>query len=191
MIDAAINHIASCVNQKLMRSFGLNEDVVVVSNILEQDGTIATHVNNKIVLSLVNIEKESAAMSQQSVAASSALRAVVTSPPVHFNLYLMFASYFSGSNYQEGLKFISSTIGYFQGQSVFDQHNSPGLDRNINKLVLDIYNLDITDLSNLWGVLSGKYLPSVLYKMRMVTVDANVVRDQTAAVSKSDPTLSQ
>jgi len=31
----------------------------------------------------------------------------------------------------------------------------------------------------------------VLYKMRMVTVDANVVRDQTAAVSKSDPTLSQ
>jgi len=96
----------------------------------------------------------------------------------------MFASYFSGSNYQEGLKFISQTIGYFQGQSVFDQQNSPGLDRNINKLVMDIYNLDITDLSNLWGVLSGKYLPSVLYKVRLVTVDANAVRSQTAAVSK-------
>jgi len=173
-----------------MRSFGLNEDVVVVSNILEQDGTIASHVNNKIVLSLVNIEKESVALGQQSVAGSSALRAVVTNPPIHFNLYLMFASYFSGGNYQEGLKFISATIGYFQGQSVFDQHNSPGLDRNINKLVLDIYNLDITDLSNLWGVLSGKYLPSVLYKMRMVTVDANAVRDQTAAVSTSDPNIS-
>ena len=190
MIDAAINHIATSVNQQLMRSYGLNEDVVVVSNILEQDGTVATHVNNKIVLSLVNIEKESVAMAQQSAGGSSALRAVVTSPPIHFNLYLMFASYFSGSNYQEGLKFISSTIGYLQGQSIFDQHNSPGLDRNISKLVLDIYNLDITDLSNLWGVLSGKYLPSILYKMRMITIDANAVRDQTAAVSKSDPTIS-
>ena len=189
MIDAAINHIASNVNQQLMSSFGLNEDVVVVSNVLEQDGTVATHVNNKIVVSLVNIEKENVAMAQQSVAASSALRTIVTNPPIHFNLYLMFASYFSGSNYQEGLKFISQTISYFQGQSVFDHQNSPGLDRNINKLVMDIYNLDITDLSNLWGVLSGKYLPSVLYKMRMVTVDANTVRDQTAAVSAPGTTI--
>lgn len=183
MIDAAINHIATSVNQQLMRSFGLNEDVVVVSNVLEQDGTVATNVNNKIVLSLVNIEKDSAAMAQQSSSASSALRAVVTNPPIHFNLYLMFASYFSGSNYQEGLKFISQAISYFQGQSVFDQQNSPGLDRNISKLVMDIYNLDITDLSNLWGVLSGRYLPSILYKVRMVTVDANTIRDQTTAVS--------
>lgn len=186
MIDAAINYIASNVNQQLMRSFGLNEDVVVVSNLLEQDGTVATHVNNKIVVSLVNIERENVAMAQQSVATSSALRSIVTNPPIHFNLYLMFASYFSGSNYQEGLKFISQTISYFQGQSVFDQQNSPGLDRNINKLVMDIYNLDITDLSNLWGVLSGKYLPSVLYKVRMVTVDANAVRRQATAISKPD-----
>ena len=183
MIDAAINHIATSVNQQLMRSFGLNEDVVVVSNVLEQDGTVSTHVNNKIVLSLVNIEKDSAAMARQGSPASSALRAVVTNPPIHFNLYLMFASYFSGSNYQEGLKFISQAISYFQGQSVFDQQNSPGLDRNISKLVMDIYNLDITDLSNLWGVLSGRYLPSILYKVRMVTVDAHTIRDQTTAVS--------
>jgi len=186
MIDAAINHIASNVNQQLMRSFGLNEDVVVVSNILEQDGTVATHVNNKIVLSLVNIEKENAALAQQRAGGSSAPRSIVSNPPIHFNLYLMFASYFSGSNYQEGLKFISQTIAYIQGQSVFDQQNSPGLDRNINKLVMDIHNLDITDLSNLWGVLSGKYLPSVLYKVRMVTVDANAVRRQATAVSKPD-----
>ena len=186
MIDVAINHIATNVNQQLMRSFGLSEDVVVVSNLLEQDGSVATHVNNKIVLSLVNIEKESAVMSQQRGGASSAMRSVVSNPPIYFNLYLMFASYFSGSNYQEGLKFISQTIGYFQGQNVFDQQNSPGLDRNISKLMMEVYNLDITNLSNLWGVLSGKYLPSVLYKVRMVMVDSNTVRSQTMAISSTD-----
>lgn len=189
MIDTAINHIASNVNQQLMRSFGLNEDVVVVSNILEQDGTVATHVNNKIVVSLVNIEKESVPLNQPRAVASGGMRTVVTNPPFHFNLYLMFASYFSGSNYQEGLKFISNTISYLQGQNVFDQHNSPGLDRNINKLVMDVENLDINDLSNLWSILSGKYLPSVLYKVRMVAVDANAVNDQATVISKAETTL--
>lgn len=186
MIDVAISHIATNVNQQLMRSFGLNEDVVVVANLLEQDGTVATHVNNKIVLSLVNIEKESAVMAHSRGGASSGMRSIVSNPPIYFNLYLMFASYFSGSNYQEGLKFISQTIGYLQGQSVFDQQNSPGLDRNISKLVMEVYNLDITTLSNLWGVLSGKYLPSVLYKVRMVMVDSNTVRSQTTAISSPD-----
>lgn len=187
MIDTAINHVATNVNQHLMRTFGLNEDVVVVSNILEQDGTVATHVNNKIVVSLVNIEKESVALNN--AGAPTAMRRTVTSPPLYVNLYLMFASYFSGSNYQEGLKFISNTIHYLQGQSVFDQHNSPELDRNINKLTIEMHNLDITDLSNLWGVLSGKYLPSVLYKLRMVTVDADAVKDQTQSILKTDPTM--
>jgi hypothetical protein len=189
MIDTAINHIASNVNQHLMRTFGLNEDVVVVSNILEQDGTVATHVNNKIVVSLVNIEKENLPLNNVGHAPATAMRRTVSNPPIYVNLYLMFASYFSGSNYQEGLKFISNTIHYLQGQNVFDQHNSPELDRKISKLVMDIHNLDITDLSNLWGVLSGKYLPSVLYKVRMVTVDAGAVKDQTPSVTKPTANL--
>ena len=182
MIDTAISHIAKDVNQHLMRSFELNEDVVVVSNILEQDGSVATHVNNKIVVSLVNIEKETVTLSQPRVANVSGMRATVSNTPIHVNLYLMFASYFSGSNYQEGLKFISNTINYLQGKNVFDQNNTPGLDKNISKLVMDIHNLDMNDLSNLWGILSGKYLPSILYKVRMVTVDTSAVKDQTSIV---------
>lgn len=189
MIDAAINHIATSVDQHLMRTFDLNENVVVISNILEQDGTVAAHVDNKIVASLVNIEKDSVPIAQQHTAGASGVRSIVTSPAIHFNLYLMFASYFSGSNYKEGLKFISNTISYLQGRNVFDRHNSPGLDRGIDKLVLDIENLDITDLSNLWGILSGRYLPSVLYKVRMVTYDASAVKAQSPVVSRPDPRL--
>lgn len=189
MIDVAIMHIVSEVNRHLMRTFDLNEDVVVVSNILEQDGTVAAHVNNKIVVSLVNIEKDSVPFQNPNIS-STATRSLVSNPPIYFNLYLMFASYFSGSNYQEGLKFISNTVSYFQGQSVFDRQNSPAMDRNIEKLVLDVKNLDMSDLSNLWSILSGRYLPSVLYKVRMVTVDANAVKDQVPGVSKPQSTLS-
>lgn len=189
MIDSAINYIATELNQYLMRAFGLNEDVVVVSNILEQDGTVATHVNNKIVVSLVNIEKDSIPFRQQKVSSVGATSTVATNPPIYFNIYLMFASYFGGNNYQEGLKFLSNTISYFQGQDVFDQQNSPGLDSNIEKLILDVQNLDMNDLSNLWSILSGKYLPSVLYKVRMAIYDSNAVKKQTPSLLKPKPTI--
>lgn len=183
MIDLAINHLTSELNQHLMRSFDLHEDVVVVSNILEQDGTVSSHINNKIVVSLVNIEKDTVPYQQPVAAVAGASSAISHSPPQFFNLYLMFASYFSGNNYQEGLKFISRTISYFQGQPVFNQQNSPGMDSAIDKLILDVENLNISDLSNLWGVLSGKYLPSVLYKIRMAVYDSDVVTGQTHAMS--------
>jgi hypothetical protein len=189
MINAAIDHICFQLNQHLTKVYGLNEDVVVISNILEQDGSVSTHINNKIVVSLVNIEKDSIPFRQQTVGPAGATRSLVTARPLYFNLYLMVASYFNGSNYQEGLKFISTTLRYFQGQSVFNQQNSPGLDSGIEKLILEIENLDLNNLSNLWGVLSGKYLPSVLYKVRMISVDAEAVIDQPTGISQPDSLL--
>jgi hypothetical protein len=180
MIDNAIFHIASELNQQLKASFGLNEDLVVVSNMLEQDGGLASHLKNRIVVSLVNIEKDSVPLRQQSFTAPG-------NQPQYFNLYLMFASCFSGIHYQEGLKYISSTISYFQQHAVFDRKNSPALDKNINKLILDIENLAMQELSSLWGMLHGKYLPSVLYKVRMVTCDAKVGQKPTPAFTQPEP----
>lgn len=181
MIDAAINHIAGQLNQFLVRSFDLNEDVVVVSNVLEQDGNVAPHINNKLVVFLANIEKDTSPQRlpfQPPAQFVGADRAIVSTPPLYLNLYLMVAAAFSGSNYPEALKFISNAIGFFQRQPVFDHTNTPELDDRINKLVMEMENLNIHDMSNLWGVISGKYLPSVLYKMRMVAIDAGDVRSQ-------------
>ena len=175
MIDAAISLIASQLNQFLRRTLELSEDVVVVSNILEQDGTVAPNIDNKIVVFLTNIEKDTMPIAQPRAQAAGAARSTVTAPPLHLNLYLMVAGYFNGSNYQESLKFISNTVRFFQAQPVLNHANTPEMDPRIDRLVLDIENLDIQQLSNLWGVLSGKYLPSVLYKVRMVTVDAGAV----------------
>ncbi len=189
MIDAAISHVSGELNQFLKRSFELDEDVVVVSNILEQDGSVASHVNNKIVVSLVNIQKDTVPFRQQNLSSVGSTRSVVSSQPVFFNLYLMFASYFGGNNYHEGLKFISSTINYFQSQPVFDRSNSPGLADNIDKLILDIENLNMSDLSGVWGMLSGKYLPSILYKVRMVTYDSGAVIKQTPSFTQSQQSV--
>ncbi|MBT8339633.1 MAG: DUF4255 domain-containing protein [Desulfatitalea sp.] len=181
MIYAAVFHITSQLNQFLKRSFDLNEDIVVVSNIVEQDGSIATNVANRIVASLINIEKDTAPGGRPITAPREGQPSAASYPPVHTNLYLLFAGNFNGKNYAEALKFLSHTISFFQRNPLFTQQNSPELDHRIAKLSLDIENLNIKDLSSLWSVLSGKYLPSVLYKIRMITFDA---QDITTRVPK-------
>ncbi|VAW84536.1 FIG00487673: hypothetical protein [hydrothermal vent metagenome] len=186
MIDAAIGHIASELNQHIRRTYSLSEDMVVVSNLLEQDGSVSVHVNNKLVIFLVNIEKDTVPQQPAHMARPDGGRSVVSSAPLYLNLYVMVAGNFSGSNYTEGLKFISTAISFFQRQPMLDQKNTPALDKRIERLMLDIENQGMHNLSGLWGMLSGKYLPSVLYKMRVVTFDADDVQQQDSAMTKPE-----
>lgn len=174
MIDTAIVQIANQLNHALKRSFQVGEDLVVVSNLHEQDGSVAAHVANKLVVSLVNIERDAVPCNTPRSGLGGG-RFLQSPAPVCLNLMLMFAANFGGNNYPEALKFVSSTISFFQSRPLFDHQNTPELDPRIDKLTLDIENLAINDLSNLWGMLSGKYLPSVLYRLRLITIDAGQI----------------
>ena len=189
MIDAAISHIAGQLNQYLKRSFDLNEDIVVVSNILEQDGSVASNVANKLVMFLINVEKDTSPLRPQNSRTTGLDRSVVSYPPIYLNLYLMVAGHFSGNNYPEALKFLSNTISFFQRRPVMDHENTPDLDSRIEKLILDIENLNIKDLSTLWSAITGKYLPSVIYKVRMVAFDSGDVRLRPPLIEEIQPAV--
>jgi Pvc16 N-terminal domain len=186
VIASAVTYIAGQLNQYLKRTSDSSEDVVVVSNILEQDGTLATNVNNRLVVFLVNVEKDATAQRQPNSDRHGADGRLVTYPPIYLNLYVMVAAHYGSGNYGEALKFLSAAISFFQGRPLFDRANSPDLDGRIERLVLDIENLSVHDLSNLWGVLSGHYLPSVLYKVRMVAFDSRDVRKWTPSIKQPE-----
>lgn len=181
MIDTAIAQVAGQLNQALRRQFMVGEDLVALSNLHEQDGTVATQVVNKLAVFLVNVERESVPGGPGG--GPSLARSTQKAPPVHLNLMVMFAANFNGSNYPEALKLLSSTVSFFQGRPVFNHQNSPDLDPRIDKLTMEIENLSVSDLSNLWGMLSGTYLPSVLYRMRMLSIDAGQVLAQVPRVA--------
>lgn len=114
MIDLALGVIVAQLNQALRRAFAIREDIAVLANILEQDGRVGPQVENKLVVSLVNIERESVAQRDARPGRNPMARALVSPEPVHLNLSVMFAANFSGSNYTEALKMISGTIGFFR-----------------------------------------------------------------------------
>ncbi|WP_034292904.1 DUF4255 domain-containing protein [Herbaspirillum sp. RV1423] len=173
MINAAVSHLSIQLNQFLKQTYALTEDIVTMSGLVDAEGHAAPNTNNKLVVFLTNLEKDTVPYRQQNPGEAGALRAVVSSAPLYLNLYVMIAANFNGANYSEALKLISGAIAYFQRFPVFDHQVSPGLDPRIEKLVLDIENLKIHELSNIWTLLGGKYLPSVLYKVRMVAFDTD------------------
>ncbi len=175
MIFSAIEHIASQLNRFLKRTFELNEDIVLVSNLVESDGSEATHVHNKIVVFLVSLEKDTTPYQQNGIYRSESGQMVTANEPLFVNMFLMVAANFGGVNYPEALKFLSQAIQFFHKTPVFDHQNSPELDAGIEKLILTIENVKFHDLHSLWGVLNGKYLPSILYKVRMLTFDGDEV----------------
>ena len=46
--------------------------------------------------------------------------------------------------------------------------------QTLEKIIFDIYNLDFEKLNHLWGVLGCSYFPSVLYKVRLIKVQADI-----------------
>ena len=47
------------------------------------------------------------------------------------------------------------------------------LDPGIQQLILELYSPSFDQLNQIWASLSIGYLPSVMYKVRMLIVDAN------------------
>jgi hypothetical protein len=183
MISAALSHLANQLNQQFRINFQLAEDVAVVSSLLELDGSVTPNANNKLVITLVNIEKDTVPYRPGSAGRSLDDRLLQHNAPLYLNLYVMVSANFGAGNYAEALKYISQAVAFFQLKPVLDQRNSPGLDRRIERLVMDIENLPVPDLNNLWSLLGGRYLPSMFYKVRMITVDSGAVSGQLPFIS--------
>jgi hypothetical protein len=111
---------------------------------------------------------------------------LTTGAPVYLNLLVMCAANFSGGNYPEALKFLSSAIAFFQAHQVLDQHSAPSPEAGLGRLVLSIENLSSSEMHSLWGIHSGRYLPSVLYRVRMIGLDGEQVTGRDRSVRTVD-----
>lgn len=57
---------------------------------------------------------------------------------------------------------LSFIISFFQNKNVFNHQNSPELDEKIEKIIVDLYTLNLEQQNHLWGALGAKYMPSVV-----------------------------
>ncbi len=181
MIYETLSCLTDELNDYFRASLHLTENKVLLSGIMNQDGTLAVRGENKLILTLINIEKETMGLSSN---ASSFSRSGTHSAPLTINLYVLISAFFTGNNYADSLKFISFVMIFLQDKNVFTQSNTPRLHSSIDKLSFEIENLGPEKLNNMWATLGAKYMPSVLYKVRMITFNPDILREYRPPISQ-------
>ncbi len=179
MINSVFTTIAEQLNQYFSNRFSLNEEKVIISALPDSGNNNPVNEDN-LIISLVNIE-------QERLTSKSPVN--MENRPVSVYLYILFAAGFTENNYEEALKLLSATIGFFQHRPVFMHSDTPELHPGLEKLCFEMVNMNIQELSQLWGIQGGKYYPSVLYRARLVNIREENIIQEAGRVSGFGSTL--
>lgn len=164
MIDVSLQFIRDEINKYLQPKLNLIKSVELnnISKVIENQSA-----EKKIYLSLINIEEDRISRNPENFTKIDN-KVIYKNPKIHLNIYCLFTA---NNDYEEALKQLSLVMQFFQFKNVFTHENSPVMNPGIEKLIFELYSMNFEQLNHLWGMLGGKYLPSVLYKMRMITID--------------------
>ena len=184
VIDQALSILADGIREYLGRlpDFTLDaQEVVRVCNVVKPDGSLDIPVD-ALGVCLVNVEEERVLKTQQALQTNAdRSRLAHVNPEIKLNLFVLIAANFA--TYVTGLKYLSGAIRFFQSRSYFTPQNTPAMDAGLEKLVMELYTLDFEQQNHLWGALGAKYLPSVLYKVRLISIDAQTAIDDQQPIT--------
>jgi len=95
-------------------------------------------------------------------------------PVWHLNLTFILALISNQKQYSQSLKLLSSSLEFFQNENVFNIKLNEN-DRQFIRITVEPMNVTFQEISNIWSVLGGKYYPSLIGKIRMITIDSNQI----------------
>ena len=164
------------MNNYLIIKLGLHagDKAIQLQNVSQLNETTPNTGGNTIdpqnaFISLVNIEEDRISKSPDNFVRTGSGAISYKNPRIYLNLYLLFSV--NLAHYDLSLERLSLIIQFFQFQNVFTPVSNPDIPDGVDELIFDLYNLSFQDMNNLWGVMGSRYLPSVMYKMRLVIIE--------------------
>lgn len=177
MVVSALSLLLAQLNQYIHHADGSpagTANVAIWGNIAQLDHSeTATTLENRLVLTLVNVEEEKTLRNTGTVSRDPNGGIGYHNPPLHLNLFLLFASNYR--NYETALKRLTQTMTFFQGKQKFTLGNSPAAGLNVSRsadlsLTMDLLSLSLEEVNHLWASLGGRQMPFAAYRGRLVTL---------------------
>ncbi|MDR1370027.1 MAG: DUF4255 domain-containing protein [Dysgonamonadaceae bacterium] len=173
MIYKPLILLTRLLNDHLKNYFKLKNDIVYLSSVNDREKTLSS---NRVNVTMVNIERETAGgiqMSRQHIGKNLSAR---IAPGWQINLYVLFSVLFQEKQYNESLRILSGVMSFIQKKNKYDEQ-----DTDI-PFAIEPVNLSFQELSNLWGILGGVYYPSILCKIRVLTIDEQEIIDLSGII---------
>jgi hypothetical protein len=188
MIRETIQFLADELNKYLILKNVVSTDTprVVLGNVAfayDQAAPLqgADPIANRAILTLVNVEEDRVSKQQENYIKTDT-GTKYKSPPLFLNLYMLVSV--NRNNYSQSLIWLSHILQFFQFQHVFTPTTHPALDSRILKLLTELHSLNFEQINHLWSTLGGKYLPSVMYKIRQVSIDEDLVVSESGFIKE-------
>jgi len=196
MIDNALKILANEVNKYIVRKLDPDRDPtstkrVAIGNVTkvqesDSSGSRTDSIAAPGILTLVNVEEERISKSPNNFVKVKD-KVEYRNPKIPLNLYCLFAV--NHTSYDTALQYLSLIIQFFQYRNYIDHKNTPPdnglmLDQKIERLIVELVSMNSEQVNHLWATLGGKYLPSVLYKVRMIEIEDDTPGLQVDAISQ-------
>ena len=149
------------------RTGSLSDKKVNLTSFVNDTGKY-TIEDDSIGISIINIEEDRVVKDQLKDYSFRNGQHIVSQPPLKLNLFIMCAANFK--KYDQALKYLTHILTFFQARPVFAPESYPNLDDGIQRLVVELQKLSYDQLNQIWSYVGGKHLPSVVYRIGMVSL---------------------
>ena len=169
------------------------DQVVKLQSIIEADGNLIDVDDKHITIMMAGIEEERREGKRPFYSPTDDKQFLKLNPPIELDLLLLFVAH--KKDYGTALRDLSSVISFFQANPVFDEQKNPNLNSSvvepgkkpwqlIERLSFTMHTLTLEQQNNLWAMLGSKYIPSVVFKMKMITVFETKGKEKTKRIDE-------
>ncbi|NTW69481.1 MAG: DUF4255 domain-containing protein [Chlorobiaceae bacterium] len=168
-------------------------NVVDLKSIVLPNGSINITDTTHVTVMLVGIDEERREGKRPCYIPTDDKQFFRLNPPVELDLLVLFVAH--NKDYQTALRDLSDVAGFFQSNSVFDSSKYPSLNASvsnpdekpwqmIDRLSFMLHSLTFEQQNNLWAMLGSKYIPSLVYRVKMLTIFETKSNEKLAAIEE-------
>ena len=183
-LDFIKDELALYLFTKEPDSYPLQSEITNVAGFYGPTGNTTVDLNKQIQLTLVSVEEERMDGVRPFFEKNPDQSYTQLVAPVRIVIYVLFTA--TASDYAKSLRDLSNVIAFFQRFSVFDKDardsngnlRYPNMNANvppdkpwraIEKVIFKLHQLSLEQQNNLWASLGTKYLPHVVYQVRLLS----------------------
>lgn len=172
MISQFITFLKNDLNSFITNKKGVNESFVLFAN-LNNINENPQGADNKIIISIVNIEEEKLLKHPDNYTKTTT-EINYKKPAVWLNFICLFTFYTKSNENYDGIDLLANVVQYFQSRPRITKTTAvvpeafPAMYEDFRA---EFVSLNYEQTNYLWGLFGGKYHPSVIYKFKTIPID--------------------
>jgi hypothetical protein len=170
------NHLDEAVRFQIDGSLDLGTADKVVLPVTSTSASESTSfAMGAVTMLLINLEEERVCRAADPYRRTDAqLGSTPQQPEIRLNLHLLFVARFTSC--VVAWNHLAAILSHVQATPVLDAQTAPNLPQGLERLGFELLTQSFTEMNDIWNALRCPYQPSLLYRVRLLTLRDSSIR---------------